>query len=144
MPLQEPRLAELECATATFLRRHWIESENGVPPEWVIWSQFLYGSVPNYKQGGCYALFVGDSLVYIGKGSSRGGGTYIDHGISRRLMAHVYSSAKTVDCRQLRLKEPWLDVTSLYTIGLTDRDYLAPALEGFLIRTLLPARNMCV
>lgn len=140
----QPRLGDLEASTEVFFRRHWLDLENGEAPRWLNWLPFLYGSVPNFQHGGCYALFVHDVLVYVGKGSSRGSGIYVDHGISRRLMAHVYCSAKKPDRRQLQLRQSWSDITALHTIGLPNREYLAPALEGFLIRSLLPARNGCV
>src|SRR5690606_1694229 len=85
-------MQELMAATGSFFDLHWNTTAIGVPPVWEPWATFLEGSVPNYQYGGCYALFVESELVYIGVGVSRGGGLYPQHGISRRLMAHVLRS----------------------------------------------------
>lgn len=136
-----PSLEDLTNATELFFRLHWPSDPPSPHPKWAGWGTFLYGSVPNYSEGGCYALFVDASLAYIGLGASKGGGRYLDSGISRRLMSHVYCSAKTSDFRQLKLRPSWLDLTAIHTIGLGDKDYLAPALESFLIRRLSPPKN---
>lgn len=140
--MSEINFISLKSATQVFLKNHWSTDSLGTAPEWEAWEPFLYGSVPKYNEGGCYALLVNDELVYIGLGASKGGGLYLKSGISRRLMSHVYCSAKSPDDpRKLKLREPWLDVTGIYTIGLSDKDYLAPALESYLIRQLSPRRN---
>ena len=133
----------LESATQVFFNQHWSTDSLGPTPEWQAWSTFLFGSVPKYNEGGCYALFIKNELVYIGLGASKGGGLYLKSGISRRLMSHVYCSAKSDNPKELKLKEPWLGrgITGLYTLGLSDKDYLAPALESYLIRELSPQYN---
>ena len=127
----------LKAETAIFFNKHW-----GFPttaPEWQTCNNFLTTSVPNYDKGGCYALFEGDTLVYIGKGISRGTPRYVEHGISRRMMKHIYKGES-----QRELTETWVKrhITSCATIGFdTDQTYLAVALEVFLIRKLLPKYN---
>jgi len=79
----------LVADTQAFFNHHWSTDSLGPTPEWEAWSTFLLGSVPKYNEGGCYALFVEDELVYIGLGASKGGGLYLKSGISRRLMSHV-------------------------------------------------------
>jgi hypothetical protein len=136
-------IEDLKSHTRKFFRLHWTNEIATMCPEWEYWNTFLYGSVPKYNEGGCYALFVNDELVYVGLGASKGGGLYFKSGISRRLMSHVYCSAKSGNPKELKLKEPWFErgVTGLYTIGLSDKDYLAPALESYLIRELSPRYN---
>lgn len=86
-------LAILRSATDEFFRRHWpAEILSFERPDWKNWDSFLYGSVPNHDLGGCYALFCKNQLLYVGLGASKGTDRYRDHGISRRLMAHVLGS----------------------------------------------------
>lgn len=134
---------DLLSATDEFFSLHWLQSSIlGNAPQWKIWENFLCGSVPNFDLGGCYALFSGDELIYVGLGASRGGGIYPNHGISRRLMAHVICADRERGREWAKLREPWMDVTSLYSIGFPhDQAYLPAALEGFLIRKLSPPRN---
>jgi hypothetical protein len=135
--------SSLAEATHTFFGRHWsVEACPSQLPEWKSWSEFLYGSVPNYDMGGCYALFANSELLYVGLGASKGGGPYANHGISRRLMAHVLASDRHRGASWSKLRDPWGDVTALYTIGFPNGvAYLAAALESFLIRELDPPRN---
>jgi hypothetical protein len=133
----------LEEATNTFFRKHWSVSEVSFQfPEWKAWREFLYGSVPNYDVGGCYALFAESELLYVGLGASQGGGLYPNHGISRRLMAHVIASDRQRGTSWSKLRDSWNNVTAIYTIGFPNEvAYLAAALESFLIRELNPPRN---
>lgn len=136
-------LRKLQQTTDEFFRRHWrSESLSCQQPNWNGWEEFLYGSAPNYELGGCYALFAGNELLYVGLGASRGGGLYPDHGISRRLMAHVIASDRHRGESWSRLRDPWSSITAIFTIGFPNECiYLAAALEAFLIRELSPPRN---
>ena len=133
----------LDEATNTFFRKHWSVSElSSQLPEWKVWREFLYGSVPNYDVGGCYALFAESELLYVGLGASKGGGLYPNHGISRRLMAHVIVSDRQRGPNWSKLRDSWSNVTDIHTIGFPNEvGYLAAALESFLIRELNPPRN---
>ena len=135
-----PTFNDLEGCTSEFFRFHWPADFNEAP-NWVSWQEFLKGSVPNHQHGGCYAIFSGPSLIYIGLGVSRGGGIYQQHGISRRLMAHVLRSDLARGRQWSKLDESWRDATAIYTLGFPGREYLAPALESYLIRELSPPRN---
>jgi hypothetical protein len=134
-------LEKLIEATSGFFGLHWSPEQLGEPPGWRLWETFLEGSVPGYQYGGCYALFEGNRLTYIGLGVSRGGGLYQQHGLSRRIMAHVYRSDHARGPNCLRLHEKWLRTTGLYTLAFPEHEYLAPALESYLIRDLQPPRN---
>ena len=134
-------LEKLVEATVAFFRMHWSRDQLGEPPMWECWETFLEGPVPGYQYGGCYALFEGAHLTYIGLGASRGGGIYQQHGLSRRLMAHVYRSDRARWPASLRLHEKWSGTTGLYTLAFPEHEYVAPALESYLIRQLQPPRN---
>ncbi|MCW5581097.1 MAG: hypothetical protein KIS72_07145 [Luteimonas sp.] len=134
-------LEVLEEKTAEFFERHWARSILGLPPKWKGWDTFLQGSVPNFRCGGCYAIFFESELAYIGLGASRGGGIYPSHGISRRLMAHVLRSDPEQGVGYSKLLDEWADATNIYTIGMPNTEYLAAALETYLIREISPPRN---
>lgn len=136
-----PSGERLLARTGDFFERHWNVEALGAPPAWQAWETFLDGSVPNHQYGGCYAIFAGHELIYVGLGASRGGGRYPEHGISRRLMAHVLRSDRRKSPYGSRLIEAWAEATAIWTIGFASCGYLAPALESFLIRELAPRRN---
>ena len=127
--------------TVEFFQKHWNLEKS--PPEWSEPWMWI-GSVPNYQLGGVYALFKGDELIYIGLGASRGGGRYPDSGLSRRLMAHVYRTAPKGSTQSYLPREKWQEVgiTSVSTIGFPlENNYLASALEDYLIGHLNPSEN---
>lgn len=126
---------DLVGATNRFFDMHWNRASIGCePPTWVHWPEFK-GSAPNYQLGGCYALFEGPSLVYIGLGASKGGGLYPEHGISRRLMSHVLRIDRAKGSEWLKPRPGWQSVDSLYTIGFGSHfAHLASSLETYLIR----------
>lgn len=129
--------------TEVFFRQHWNRDALGSgPPAWTEWKTFLFGSVPSHDKSRCYALFEGENLVYVGLGASRGGGIYIEHGLSRRLTAHVICADRARGPQWSKLNDPWTTITQLYTLGFhPDLAHLAAALETFLIRKLTPPRN---
>jgi hypothetical protein len=111
-------------------------------PVWHPWEAFLFASVPNHDKSGCYALFEGPEFVYVGLGASKGGGIYVEHGLSRRLMAHVLCADKLKGPDWSKLQPEWASITGVYTIGLpVEVAYLATSLEAFLIRNVQPPRN---
>ncbi|MCL1824806.1 MAG: hypothetical protein FWG26_02510 [Betaproteobacteria bacterium] len=132
---------KLATATAEFFKLHWNIASLDNPPEWKCWEEFLVGPVPNYQHGGCYALFAGSELIYVGLGASLGGGRYSQHGISRRLMAHVLRADDSNPQHTYRLLDNWTNTTAIWTLGLPKCEYLAPALESYLIRELSPPKN---
>jgi len=129
-------IESLEHATRAFFDRHW-----GCADAAPCWSHGwrLCGPVPNYLLGGVYAIFRDHHLLYVGLGASLGGGIYKDRGISRRLYAHVVRVA--TDGSSYLFRERWIEAgaTSVSTLGFEqDTNYLAPALEDYLIRSLSP------
>lgn len=132
---------KLARATEEFFARHWAKEILGQHPTWQRWESFLSGSVPNYQHPGCYAIFFDGGLRYVGLGASRGGGIYKEHGISRRLMAHVIQGDRSRGPTWSKLRERFTDATDIYTLGLPGTGYLAAALETYLIRSLAPPMN---
>lgn len=138
--------SDMEETTREFFDRHRPSSRNfGRSPIWRRWDSFLRGPVPNYMLGGCYALFEGGDLIYIGKGVGKGRGPTPYHGISRHLSSHVlridnYTEEKGEHIS--KLTDKWKNVDAIYTIGFANEiEYLAHALENFLIRKLSPPKN---
>lgn len=131
---------EVEQCTEDFFRLHW---GLGFPPPPWDFSWNWHGAVPNYRLAGVYALLRGDELLYIGLGASRGGGIYQDRGLSRRLMSHVFLRDRSNSTGYLP-REKWkaLKVDVVGTIGFPqEANYLAPALEDYLIGRLTPPQN---
>jgi hypothetical protein len=136
-------IQDLERCSSEFFARHWpSNSVRDQLPIWREWKPFLVGSVPNHDLAGCYALFRGAELQYVGLGASRGAGAYTHHRLSRRLMSHVISWDKERGSEWSKLKARWAEITCLYTIGVPHEfAYLSPSLESFLIRELKPPGN---
>ncbi len=102
------------------------------------------GAIPNYDLGGVYALFSDEQLLYVGLGASRGGGNYVNRGISNRLLSHVIRRAPDNSDVGYEVRERWqgLGVTMIATIGFpVEFTYLSCALEDFLIGQLDPPEN---
>lgn len=136
-----PSRDDLRIATGNFFDLHW-----GLDldfPEWDFSWKFV-GPVPNYLFGGLYALFSDEKLLYVGLGASRGGGIYQDRGISRRLLAHVLKPASHDEYMDYKLNDRWNEAgaNSVATLGFpAEYNYLAPALEDYLIGRLNPIEN---
>lgn len=134
--------ARLKEITEEFFRRHWDSSSSHPAPTWKNewpWE----GSVPYHNKGGVYALFdANGNVVYVGLGASRGGGIYKEHGISRRLLAHVIASDPSKGAGHYVPRKAWNEVADIGAIGFQkEYVYLAPALEDYLISELNPPRN---
>lgn len=125
-----------------FFEKHWDKSSPLQAPEWKCNWQWV-GSVPYHDMAGVYALFeAAGNLVYVGLGASRGGGIYNEHGISRRLLAHVIAPDPSKGRGFYKPKDKFADVTNIGAIGFpSEYSYLAPALEDYLIGMLNPPQN---
>ena len=90
-------------------------------------------------------MFSGEALTYIGLGASRGGGIYKNHGLSRRLLAHVLKIAPEGSTISYVPQERWKNcsVNLVATIGFPDEfSYMACALEDYLIAIFNPPENL--
>lgn len=138
-------ICDLKNISNEFFNLHWpLQKNSGPQPTWIRWEPFLRGSAPNYKLGGCYALFSREELIYVGVGVAKGRGSTLYHGISRRLSGHVLRIDRYENEFQFyKLTDKWTDATDIYTIGFSNEiEYLALALEEFLIRKLSPIKNL--
>ncbi len=130
----------LEQETGIFFGRHW---DAAAIPAWDF-SWNWCGPVPNHEHSGVYALFCGETLIYIGLGASRDHGSFKKNGIGKRLLAHVLEMAPADSDVSYLPEERWRNaaVDSVATIGFPqEMAYLACALEHYLIEKLNPLEN---
>ena len=127
----------LRSHTSDFLANHWQQPLESC----MAWVDAFPAAGPcpikHHDHQGCYALFKGSKLCYIGLAASRGWGPYKGHGIGARIK-HVLAidwGIKTADgTRFYKLKEAWSDVTHISTFGFPSNfGYLAPALESYIL-----------
>ena len=126
---------DLVKETESFFNLHWVK---GVEvPAWK--NQWDWNSsLPNCDLGGVYALFDGNGeIVYIGLGASARGS-----GLSIRIVSHVIKSNPSKIPEYIP-QEKWLEIKDIGTIGFPlEYQYMALALEDFLINKLKPKKNM--
>lgn len=142
--MDRPTISDLRSEAKTFLSRHWVEHVIGSPPpEWKeAECNGVFAEIPYVTNGGCYAIALGDSVIYVGVGSSLG-----NLGIGARLLGHVIVRCEgTKYIRKgkwsYRLHNRWRSATRILTIGFNgDQSSLALALEDYLIRKLNPPKN---
>ena len=118
---------DLQRETEAFFKLYW-KPEFGQLP---TWSEYWYfeGAIPQNTQSGCYTLFKGNDIIYIGAG------------LGDQLKKH-WRVNKDDSGKQYCPTEDWKEVTSIITIGIGEDHFpLAAALEVFLIDKLNPARN---
>ena len=124
--------------TDDFFALHWQEHSSGPRAHWADpFAAASSGPYPNHNLQGCYALFHGAELRYIGVAASRGAGRYKGHGIGARLK-HVVAvdwKTKTPEGKRVyRVLDRWSDITHISTIGFpVGYGYLAAALECYLL-----------
>ena len=138
-------MADLKEKTECFFHLHW-PNNAGDPPKWNDSYKFI-GALPYGDRCGCYALFQGDQLQYIGSGVSRGAGIYLHHGLGKRIGAHVLMHDKTVRGtvaeRRYKFRPRWSECSRICTLGFPHKyGYLALALEWFLVNELHPPGNV--
>ena len=132
---------DLKQATKEFFDRYW-NPQNGDPPEW---GEYWYfdGTIPNHDKRGCYALYAGDEIIYIGVGKGKSSGIYIGSGLGARLNSYWEINKDEFSGNQYKPTADWNKVTSIQTIGFEEEYYhLAAALEVFLIERMRPERNV--
>ncbi len=126
--------------TNDFFKQFW-NSKNGQPP---IWSGHwvFNNSIPNHDKRGCYVLFKGKEIIYIGVGIGEGSVIYKGCGLGSRLKQYFKLNKMSNSNRKYIPKNEWTEITSIMTIGFNENYYpLAAALEVYLISKLRPTRN---
>ena len=126
-------ILQLEKFTEKFFDMYWKE-EFVQRPTWSIEWKFV-GEVPNRTKKGCYALFEGEDVAYIGL--AIGEGKKDDGGIGQRVGNYWKKGGKQY--APTAVNEKWL--TSIRTISFEEHFYLAAALEVFLIKQMSPKMN---
>lgn len=133
--------SKLKKATDQFFELHWSKL-HGAKPEWWHWN--LVDEFANPTSGGCYAVFKGDRLLYVGLALTPGStSTHRDPtvGLYKRLRRHVVDRLKGSSihtCKSKRLA----DMTHVEAIAFpSEARYMAAALEAFLIWNLEPPKN---
>lgn len=137
-------IQQLKTLTSDFFALHWKQELLGTPPDWhEPFPAARGGPYPNHDSQGCYALFNGAELRYIGVAIGRGSGLYKGHGIGSRIQ-HVitvdWDSRSPNGGRMYKVREKWSDISDITTIGFHHHGYLAAALECFLLTRLDPIR----
>ncbi len=133
----------LKNKTVEFFNLHW-PKDNDYPYWSDIW-RFL-GTIPNNDKQGCYALIKDNKVVYMGVGASKGSGIYTGAGLGNRL--HKYwrkkgNNKQNVDSREYKPSKKYKNkIDGIITLGFDKYNYLALALELFLIRELKPTMNV--
>lgn len=130
----------LEKETGDFFDLHW--GEEAIPAWNFSWN--WCGLIPNHDLDGVYALFSGGELVYVGLGAGRGHGTHKNHGLRKRLLAHVLELTPADSDAHYILEPRWRNagVDQIATLGFpSESSYLAYALEHYLITKLDPPEN---
>ena len=131
---------KLKQETQEFFKRYW-NPINGKPPEWSAHWEFN-GTIPNNEKRGCYALFKGPEIIYIGSGLGKSFGNYHSSGLGDRLKRYWQLDKDIPATARYKPRDDWTGLTSILTIGFEDEHYhLAAALEIYLINMLKPIQN---
>lgn len=136
----------LQAATDKFFRLHWCKSALlGPAPTWFTWN--LKGIPEAARKGGCYAIFEGSRLLYVGSAVTEGKRSKVTgkkYGLLNRLRRHVLqpNARGASTFVPLERKPQWKRISAIRLIAFEDEyRYLAAALERFLIRELHPEHN---
>lgn len=142
--MEEP--PTLEEYTDEFFRLHWNDDLIGDQrPEWNTWN--LNGVPLEAARGGCYAIYEGEDLLYIGVAVTEGKNTAKTgkkYGLLKRLERHVLRKGPKGSLRYLpqERKAQWQNITTIRLIGFPDQyRHLAAALEAYLINRLTTTVN---
>lgn len=142
-----PTIDQLKQATRDFFDKHWDIKSDKQPPEWSEpWS--FFHSVPFNEHRGCYAQVNNGQVVYVGVALNSGLEGYKDHSLGARISNYweVDKTKEKLDGKTYYKPSPSLakrGVDTIYTLGfpLGEQEYLAIALEHYLIQRLNPNDN---
>ncbi len=130
---------DLERETKVFFDLYW-KQEYGQRPSWSGHWVFE-GTIPQNDKRGCYALFTGYDIIYIGIGIGRSTDFYRGAGLGDRLK-NYWRVNKNNPGKNYQPRDNWKEVTSIITIGFGEDHFpLAAALKVYLIGKLNPRRN---
>ena len=134
-------MGELESITAGFFDLYWDERRLGqARPVWSIW--LLKGVPPEAEKPGCYALYSGEELLYVGVALTEGKNSISSrkkYGLLNRLERHVLrkSARGATSYVPAPNKPQWQEITSIRLLGFPEQHrHMAAALEAYLINRL--------
>lgn len=130
---------DLQRETDAFFKLYWKSKYGQIP----TWSEYWYfeGEIPNQNKRGCYALFRGNDVIYVGRGIGKSTDFYHGAGLGDRLKEY-WRVNKDDSSKPYCPREKHIEVTSIITIGFEDDHFpLAAALQVFLIGKLNPERH---
>jgi len=143
-----PSIEQLKQATRDFFDKHWDTNSGIVQPEWSEPWMFFH-EVPFNNHRGCYVHVTKEDVVYIGVALNSGIEGYKDHSLGARIRNYweVDKTKEKLDGKtyykpSTSLMERGID--TIYTLGfpLGEQEYLAIALEHYLIQRLNPRDNI--
>lgn len=137
--MNEPTIENMKKLTRDFFELHWNEKTiQNVAPEWSERYSFI-GSLPNYDKQGVYAFASETEVLYIGVGTSTGGGRYAGHGLGKRFQSY----SKVINDTHTPTDHRLVEAGGIFTIGFyPEYAYLANALELYLIGRLNTKYNI--
>lgn len=145
--MSQPGSVDLRTHTLYFMAQHWIFENVPVTPEWSPPWKFV-NSIPNHNRQGCYALFAGIELIYLGVGAGARLYDYAGHGLGGRISNYIVCTKRAARGSgiggEYKPNKKWgaRGLDAIQTIGFSsDLAYLAYALEAFLISKLTPRYN---
>jgi hypothetical protein len=135
---------DLKKKTIEFLIKHYIKSPQSKFPEWSpVWE--FKDTIPEYDKRGCYALLNNSNVEYIGVAIGISNEKTKDSGIGYRLK-NYWKVKERGSSNDLKLYKPSPHInwtfSGIITLGFEDQEYLAAALEVFLIQSLNPPKNI--
>lgn len=143
-----PSIEQLKQATRNFFDKHWDLKSDKQPPEWSEPWMFFH-EVPFNNHRGCYVHVTKEDVVYIGVALNSGIEGYKGHSLGARIRncwevdkTKGKLDGKTYYKPSTSLMERGID--TIYTLGfpLGEQEYLAIALEHYLIQRLNPRDNI--
>jgi len=131
--------SDLQRETKVFFDLYW-KNEYGQHPTWS--GHWIFeGTIPQNNKRGCYALFTGFDIIYIGVVIGKSTDFYRRTGLGEQLK-NYWRVNKDNPGKNYQPRDNWKEVTSLITIGFGEDHFpLAAALEVYLIGKLNPSRN---
>ena len=134
-PMQKAVNAQmLRASTRKFFGLHWSKESPAVVPKWVRLDQA--NVLDSIREGGCYAILDGSGNVcYVGLGIAKAAKEGGAGGVLGRLYRHVLVRGALGQGDLEPKRKIWSGMSGILYIPFGDQEYLAAALESYLIRT---------
>ncbi len=140
-------LTSLKKCTRDFFDKHWDKKSKHEFPVWSAKWKFE-GELPNNQFAGCYAWLKEDVVMYVGFAMNAGQKGYEGHSLGTRIGKYwKFERIETVEIA----KRQYMPIEQLKQYGIQsiitlpfqkgDQEYLAAALELYLIKNISPELN---